>query len=422
MTSKQKSTAHIGHLADGKDSEEPGMVVGDDPPEDSLLSKDDHPKDGIPTRHGKFCRRIVGDEAHKLDGKGTAGLPDVADIHMAQRFIVTRRGFFDVMQRLAQDGNQNKDRQRFYFRGEGCSEFLLLPTLLRDTVYGRLSDLHDANGPIDLQKRLLDRYRRYTQHLIHSDNDFKAPIWDDFDTLCLAQHHGLPTLLMDWTLNPYVAAYFAISDAYRTFVREKLAAYKGITKYWVRVWVMRLKKPADREPVTVHLEDRKRKWDEKLGDRMMTPAAPLIVVPLVFTRRIAAQAGRFVYCGYMANEFQNMSTWSKVPKTSLARYSYEHYESKKKPQTGARSKDPEELGWDQLYSLDIEFDIGTDAEEHRTWQAEEKGSDAQLAAKLDAFRVEMMKMMSDLEFIGFHAGRLFPDLEGWARYLGEGNL
>jgi len=99
------------------------------------------------------------------------------------------------------DQGQNSSESSLWFRGTGKSSYTLAPSLHRH------DSVTDSASLLDYEKKLLTRFKeRSVPYLQHRIDD----VWE---LLFLMQHYGMPTRLLDWTENPFISLFFALSSA-----------------------------------------------------------------------------------------------------------------------------------------------------------------------------------------------------------------
>lgn len=143
-------------------------------------------------------------------------------------------------------------RGRWVFRGHSKSSYELIPSVGRG--------MHTSRDRLKYEESLFDIFRREARAYLNP-----APS-TEWEWLSLAQHHGLPTRLLDWTHNLLVAVYFGV-EADST-VDGEFFALRTITQASERI--------REGSPFSIQ--------------------RPVKFYPNVVTARIRAQEGLFIVC------------------------------------------------------------------------------------------------------------------------------
>ncbi len=110
------------------------------------------------------------------------------------------------LQRVANEISQTPDINEgpvLLWRGHSDIGWSLEPALQREWR-GQPKALRTA------EREMFDEFKRAAPYLLPSET------LDDWDRLSLAQHYGLPTRMLDWTVNPMIALWFALSRPFGT--------------------------------------------------------------------------------------------------------------------------------------------------------------------------------------------------------------
>jgi hypothetical protein len=141
------------------------------------------------------------------------------------------------------------------FRGQAAKKWPLSPSAGRDQCVGSAG--YRRADEYNLVKDFIREAKRYVE------SGFSELEW-----LALAQHHGLPTRLLDWSTNPLVAAWFACEKEENT---DDSVVHMSTYPRWTEGM---MSNPSIPGCPTWPWSRSRRAWDGSLPSRACSPYTP----------------------------------------------------------------------------------------------------------------------------------------------------
>jgi hypothetical protein len=200
------------------------------------------------------------------------------------------------------DNLQSKAKTDLWFRGIGLVKYLLEPSLFRHPHSKNL------NAMELMEKSMIVRFK---ERSIPFHNRSFA---DDWDLLFFMQHYGIPTRLLDWSENPFIALYFALMSA----VRNKKKSFTSSCVVWAlnpALWNNSALSKQSFDKGILNSNDDQLKGYKPVPVYPSLPVYPLALFGAHNSGRIVAQRGTFVVFGKPGNTmektYENDSVFTK---------------------------------------------------------------------------------------------------------------
>lgn len=132
--------------------------------------------------------------------------------------ITTLRQFSSLIEKKL---NESSDFT-LWFRGVGNSSYTLMPSIHRHP------QLITPENVIELETKIIDRFNQRSVPFLNTPLDRN----NDWEVLFFMQHYRIPTRLLDWSENPFIALYFALTTAHFEIVNKK-KEYKSDASVWI---------------------------------------------------------------------------------------------------------------------------------------------------------------------------------------------
>jgi len=125
----------------------------------------------------------------------------VTEFDKPDEFITSVAKFIEIKERFLYTSDMNPGK--WMYRGVNKYDYKLIPSV------GRLIENHNK---VFNSKEKLFKFEKaaFGEFCINVYNELREN--NQFTLLAVAQHHGLKTRLLDWTLSPLIALFFAVED------------------------------------------------------------------------------------------------------------------------------------------------------------------------------------------------------------------